>query len=101
MNAIKATVVHGRVELKAPPDWPDGTEVLIEPTMAPDRKIGIDESEWRDDPESLADWEAWINTIEPFEFTADEANRIADFAEQMRQYNVEAVRRQMHEGAAG
>jgi len=33
--------------------------------------------------------------------TPDEAKRIADFAEQMRQYNVEAVRRQMQEGAAG
>src|SRR5271165_1156560 len=101
MNAIKATVMQGRLELKVPLDWPDGTEVLIEPTMAPLEKIGIDESEWRDDPESLADWEAWIKTIEPFELTPDEAKRIADFAEQMRQYNVEAVRRQMQEGAAG
>src|SRR5271157_367200 len=101
MNAIKATVMQGRLELKVPLDWPDGTEVLIEPTMASLEKIGIDESEWRDDPESLADWEAWIKTIEPFEFTPDEAKRIADFAEQMRQYNVEAVRRQMQEGAAG
>ena len=67
MNAIKATVMQGRLEPKVPLDWPDGTEVLIEPTMAPLEKIGIDESEWRDDPESLADWEAWIKTIEPFE----------------------------------
>jgi hypothetical protein len=101
MNAIKATVTQGRLELTVPPDWPDGTEVLIEPTIAPHAKIGIDESEWRDDPESVADWDAWIKTIEPFEFTADEAHRIADFAEQMRQYNIEAVRRQMHEGPAG
>src|SRR5208337_2696945 len=100
MNAIKATVMRGRLDLKVPLDWPDGTEVLIEPTMARLEKIGIDESEWRDDPESLADWEAWIKTIEPFELTPDEAKRIADFAEQMRQYNVEAVRRQMQEGAA-
>ncbi len=94
MNAIKATVMQGRLELKVPLDWPDGTEVLIEPTMAPLEKIGIDESEWRDDPESLADWEAWIKTIEPFELTPHEAKRIADFAEQMREYNVQAVRRQ-------
>ena len=45
MNAIKATVMQGRLELKVPLDWPDGTEVLIEPTMAPLEKIGIDESE--------------------------------------------------------
>ena len=67
MNAIKATVMQGRLELKVPLDWPDGTEVLIEPAMAPYEKIGIDESEWRDDPESLADWETWIKTIEPFQ----------------------------------
>ena len=101
MNAIKATVTQGRIDLEVPVDWPDGTEVLIEPTMAPREKIGMDESEWSDDPESLADWEAWIKTIEPLELTPDEAKRNADFAEQMRQYNVEAVRRQMKGGLAG
>jgi len=101
MNAIKATVMQGRLELEVPLDWPDGTEVLIEPRIAPLEKIGIDESEWRDGAESLADWEAWIKTIEPFELTPDEAKRNADFAEQMGQYNVEAVRRQMQEGGAG
>ncbi len=101
MNAIKAIVMQGRLELEVPPDWPDGTEVMIEPTMAPLEKIGIDESEWRDDPESLADWEAWIKTIEPFDFTPEEVKRNADFAERMRQYNVEAVQRQMQQGATG
>jgi hypothetical protein len=101
MNAIRATVMQGRLELKVPPDWPDGTEVLIEPTTVPEEKVGIDESEWRDDPESLADWDVWIKAIEPFELTPEEARRNADFAEQMRQYNVEAVRRQMCEGAPG
>ncbi len=65
MKAIKATVMQGRIELSAPLDWPDGTEVVIEPTTAPIEKIGIDESQWRNDPESLADWEAWLKTIEP------------------------------------
>ena len=101
MDAIKATVQQGRIELEVPPDWSDGTEVLIEPTTAPSGKIGIDESEWRDDPDSLADWEAWIQTIEPLEFTPEEARKIAEFDEQMRQYNLEAVRRQMEQGASG
>jgi hypothetical protein len=34
MNAIKATVVQSRLELSVRLDWPDGTEVLIEPTTA-------------------------------------------------------------------
>jgi hypothetical protein len=98
MSAIKGIFKGGRLELKAPPDWPDGTEVLIEPTAAPPEKIGLDESEWRDDAACLADWEAWIKTIEPLEFTPEEAARMAEFDEQMRQYNIEAVRRQMQEG---
>jgi hypothetical protein len=98
MNAIRAIFKGGKLELQTSPDWPDGTEVLIEPTQIPAEKIGLDESEWRDDPESLADWEAWIKTIEPLEFTPEEAVRIAEFDKQMRLYNVEAVRRQMQEG---
>ncbi len=83
----------GPLELNVPSDWPDGSEVVIEPTTAPLEKIGIDESQWRNDPESLADWEAWLRTFEPFELTPDEARRNADFAEPMRLYNIEAVRR--------
>jgi hypothetical protein len=98
MNAINGIFKNGRLELGGQPDWPDGTHVLIEPTLAPQDKIGLDESEWRDDPASLADWEARIQTIEPLEYTP-EAARIADFDEQMRQYNLEAVRRQMQDRA--
>jgi hypothetical protein len=90
MNAIKATIRSGRLELQAPPHWPDGTEVLIEPTKGPSERIGIDESEWRDDVASLADWEAWIKTIEPLEFTPKEAQRMAEFDERMREYDLEA-----------
>jgi len=99
VNAIRAIIKGGRLELQVPPDWPDGTEVLIEPIQTAAEKIGIDESEWRDDPASLADWEAWIRTIEPLEFTPEETVRIAEFDEKMRRFNVEAVRRQMQEGA--
>ena len=96
MNAIRATVKSGRLELDAPPEWPDGTQVLIEPTTT-SRVIGIDESQWSDDPDSLADWDAWIKTIEPLEFTSEERARIDQFDQQMRLYNVNAVGRQMLE----
>ncbi len=64
-------------------------------------KIGIDESEWSDDPASLADWEAWIHTIEPLEFTSEESERAAEFDNVMRLYNFDAVRRQMQEETLG
>jgi hypothetical protein len=96
LDVIRATVKSGRLELDAPPEWPDGTQVLIEPaTLSP--VIGIDESQWRDDPDSLADWDAWIKTVEPLEFTSEERARIDEFDQKMRLYNVDAVGRQMLE----
>ncbi len=97
MNVIKATVKSGRLELHTPLDWPDGTEVLIEPTVAGSQGFGIDESQWRDDAESLADWDAWIKTIKPFDFTPEEAEKFAEFDERMRLHNIDAVARQMRE----
>ena len=33
MSTIKATVAGGRLELDVPADWPDGTEVEIQPVL--------------------------------------------------------------------
>jgi hypothetical protein len=35
MDAIKATVKDGRLEVPVPPDWPDGMEVEIYPSGCP------------------------------------------------------------------
>jgi hypothetical protein len=91
MDAIKGIFRGGRLELETAPDWPDGTVVLIEPAPVRAGKIGIAEAEWRDDAEALADWESWIITIEPLEFTPEEESGIAEFDAKMRRYNVEAV----------
>jgi hypothetical protein len=84
------TVVHDRlIEVPAPDDLADGTEVLVQ--LVPVReKIGLEESEWRDDPAALAEWAAWLDTIEPVEFAA-----YGPFEEEFQRFNVEAVRRQM------
>ena len=67
MHAIKATWTNGQIVPAEPIDWPEGMELLVEPVSKPE-KIGLDESEWHDNPQALADWEAWINTIEPLEY---------------------------------
>ncbi|HLN33598.1 MAG TPA: hypothetical protein VK395_38080 [Gemmataceae bacterium] len=79
MTAIKGVVKNGRIELATPPDWPEGCEVIIEPVRIPTEKIGLDESEWRDDAESLADWDAWIQTLQPLELTPAEEAAFARF----------------------
>lgn len=89
MTAIRTVVRDGRIDIPAPSDLPDGTEVRVELSIIAD-KIGLEESEWRDDPQAIADWVAWLDTIEPIAFVQDEA-----FDEAFRRFNVEAVRAQM------
>jgi hypothetical protein len=98
MNTIKAIVQNRRIEVTVSDDLPDGTEVVIDVMPVSAEKIGIDESEWRDDPEALADWEAWLSTIEPIERTSQEEAAHDRFDEEFRRFNVEAVRKQMLEG---
>jgi hypothetical protein len=98
MNAIRSTVKNGKIVLDAPADWPEGCGVIIEPVAAVGDKIGLDESEWRDDPAALADWAAWLKTIEPMEVTPQEQAADSRFEEEFRCFNLEAVRKQMAEG---
>jgi len=97
MNAIKATWKEGKIVPEEPVNWPEGCAVVVEPLLGAACKIGLDESEWRDDVASRADWDAWIRTIEPLELTPEEDACFAHFDAQMRRYNIEAVRRQMGE----
>ena len=93
MNAIETSVRNRRIEFDAPAALPDGTKVIVDVTLLRTEKIGIDESAWRDDPAALAEWEAWLKTIEPIEWGAFD-----QYHQEFRQFNVEAVRRQMEEG---
>jgi len=54
MNAIRSVVKNGRVEVDAPPDWPDGTPVRVE--------LGLNgQAEYDDEsPETPEEIEAWL-----------------------------------------
>jgi hypothetical protein len=95
MNAVTGIVKDGRVSLEAPADWPEGCPVIVEPIPAARSRVGIDESEWHNDPASLADWDGWIKTIEPLDLTPDELATFTRFDDEMRRHNIEAVRQQM------
>jgi hypothetical protein len=97
MNAIKAIWRDGQIVPREPVNWPEGCDLVVEPLPAAAAKIGLDESEWRDDSASRADWDAWIRTIDALELTPEEEARFARFDAEMRRYNIEAVRRQMEE----
>jgi hypothetical protein len=94
MNVGRGTYTHGRIELDTSVDWPEGCSVLVEPVM-PAEKIGIDESEWPDTPEKLADWLAWFDSFEPVELTPDDEAEIAAARAAVRDATLAAVQRRM------
>jgi hypothetical protein len=69
MNVIKATVQAGRLDVQVPPEWPDGTEVEIQPLTDYSRPPGDDEPMT---PEEIARTLAAMDKVEPFEMTAEE-----------------------------
>jgi hypothetical protein len=71
MTVLKAFVKDGKIELEAPTDWPEGTEVRIEPSK-PAESIGIRDEDWPDTPEGIARLLASMDRIEPLDMTAEE-----------------------------
>ena len=69
MNAIMSVVKNGRVEVDAPPGWPDGAPVRVE--------LGLSASAEYDDerPETSEEIEAWLqwyHSLEPIVMTPEE-----------------------------
>jgi hypothetical protein len=73
MEKMLATYHNGHVELDAPAHWPEGTRLEVVPAQ---KKLGLDESEWPQTPEEIAEWLAWFETIEPYDMTAEEFDRM-------------------------
>ena len=97
-DTTTGTYCGGQIRLRGPVDWPEGAEVEVTLVDPAPTKVGLSEEEWRTDPQSITAWLKWYNSIEPLEFTPGEVQGMAEFDEQMRQYNLEAVRRQMEQG---
>lgn len=96
MGALKATWVNGQVVLDGPADWPEGRRLVVREEPA-DIEF-MTEDEQGEDPESIRQWVEDLRSIPPVPTTpAEDAAREA-WAERMRRYNVEAVRRQFEEG---
>ena len=70
--------------------------MLVEPLLSPEN-MGLDESQWRDDPESIADWIAAVERIEPMVWAEGERQEYERFREECRQFNIDAVRKQMEQ----
>jgi hypothetical protein len=69
MNTILGVVKNGRIEVEAPPDWPDGAPVRVE--------LGLNgmhplDDETPETPEEIEAWLRWFHNLEPVEMTPEE-----------------------------
>jgi hypothetical protein len=72
MHAIKGKFRNGQIVLTEKADWPEETEVLVEPVSATPT-LGIREEDWPTDPEGIARHLALIDSLEPFLTPEEEA----------------------------
>lgn len=100
MSSIRAIWTNGQIVPAEPVDWPDGSELVVAPMPSAD-KIGMDPAEWQDDPESLATWIAAVEKLEPMVWLDGEREEYERYQAQVKQFNIEAVRRQMEAAPEG
>jgi hypothetical protein len=97
MTPIRATWTNGQVVLEGSADWPDGARLLV--LAAPPVEVQfLTETEQADDPQSIQQWIDELRSIPPLPVTAEQQAESAAWRQQVRAFNLDAVRRQMEEG---
>ncbi len=71
MVSFRTTIHNRRIEVPAMEELPDGTEVMVQ-LVPVNEPIGLNESDWDDTPEGIADWINWLDSLEPLSFTEQE-----------------------------
>ena len=72
MSAIRGTFRDGKIVFDTPPDWPDGKTVLVTDPDEGGELVMLTEDEQGDDPESIARWLAWFDSLEPLVLTPED-----------------------------
>ena len=85
MNAIKATWRDGQIIPLEPVDWPNGTDVLVEPCV-PSESVGIRDEDWSTTPEAIEVWLRWYDSLEPLLFTPEEEVALAADRQARKEY---------------
>jgi hypothetical protein len=96
METIKATWKNGQVVLDHMVNWPEGRRLLVLESPPPDMDF-MTEEEQSDDPEAIQKWIDDLRAIPPLSLHPDEEADLLAWRQRMKNFNTEAVRRQMEE----
>ena len=87
MNAVKGTFKNGQIVLDSTAHWPEGTKVRVRPVDRDDA-LGVNEDDWEDTPEAIAEWLLWYDSLEPLIFTPEEEAEIAAWRKKVKDYTI-------------
>jgi hypothetical protein len=87
MKAIMGTIRNGQIVADQPVEWPDGCRVIIEPA-AKEETLGIGEEDWPTTPETLAEWLAWFDSLEPVALAPEEEADWKAWRQRIKEYTV-------------
>jgi hypothetical protein len=97
MSTMKATWKNGQIVPDGPVSWPEGCRLEVhEEARAP--LEFMTEEEQSDDPEAIQRWIEDFRAIPPLPMTPEQEAEVLAWRRQMKEFNLEAVRRQMEEG---
>jgi hypothetical protein len=97
MSAVKATWKNGQIVFDDPVNWREGSRLVVR-EEAPAEMEFMTEEEQGDDPESVQRWIDELRAIPALPMTPEEEAELVAWRQKVKEFNVEAVRRQMEEG---
>lgn len=100
MGLLTATWKDGQVVLDAKPDWSDGVRLAVEEMPSRDEPFEFaSESDQGNDPDSIEQWIDRVRQLPPLvEPGTEELVAITAWKDQVRQFNLAAVRAQFEGG---
>jgi hypothetical protein len=93
MHMVTGTYRDGKVELDQVVDWPDGMRVTVAEEDPADELLR--EEDWPDTPEARDEMLRRVEEFEPVILSLREEAEIAAARQAVKQYTIEAVRKQM------
>ena len=96
MSTVKATWKNGQVQLDQPVDWPEGRRLVVAADSGEDIDF-MTEEEQSDDPEAIERWIAELRALPAPTMTPEEEADLMAWRKKVKEFNLEAMRRQMQE----
>jgi len=97
MSGIKATWKNGQVVLDSPAGWPEGRRLVILEAPPADIEFMTEEDQ-TDDPAAVQEWIDELRAVPPLPLTPQQEAELLTWRQKVKEYNLQAVRRQMEEG---